>query len=484
MLLELMLPVGRADTALVLGSACPVRLRPAGGAQGTEGLVDLAVLAPTPAECERGDWLDEAIATCVDRLAADGLVYALLPRRLRSRAGARLTAAGLVTESPVLHLPDTDSSEHLIPLEPGPAAHAFASIVPVVPWKRAAIRALLSLGGRRALVSRLRGVALVARRARARPLFDWLPVPGVAAGAQRGVVVSAAWRGDGASVVLHPFGPGASPPVIAKLALASQADPIAEESRLARVGPAAARAGAVVPRALRRAKLGDAPVLIQSRVEGRILAPLLGRRPSRLWRELTRVCGWLDAWQQLTAQQTQVTRARLEREVLAPARTLVPHLDRGAAYLAALEARCASADGLPAALTASHNDLTMWNVLVGGRGHLGIVDWEAAEETTLPLKDFFYAVVDAVAATHRYADRPNAARACFDAGGEHAERVGDAQRALSGSIDVAPELVQLSFHACWLGHAANELAKIGASGPAPFREIVQWLARRDEGASR
>jgi Phosphotransferase enzyme family len=478
MLLELLLPAGHADGALVLGSACPPRLRPP-GVRGDGGSVDLAVLAPTQDECEQSGWLEQAAATCAERLAPDGVVYALLPRPWRARAGARLKAAGLAVESPILHLPDAEVSEHLIPLDPAPAGHALASIVPVVPWKRAAIRALLSLGGRRVAVSRFESVAVVARREAGRPLFDWLPVPGVPAGAKRSVVVSTAWRGDGASVVLHPFGPGASPPVIAKLALGSGAAPAAEESRLVRLGPAAARAGAGVPQPLTPTRLNDAPVLVETRLGGRILAPLLGRRPAQLWRRLTRLCDWLDAWQRLTATTTPITPDQLEREVLAPARALAPHLDRGETYVAALEARCAAAADGPGPLVASHNDLTMWNVLVDGRRQLGIVDWEVAEEATLPLKDFFYAVVDAVAATDRYADRPAAARACFDPDGEHAGRVAKLQASLTRSIAAAPEIVELAFDACWLGHARNELGKVDGSDPTPFREIAQWLVRRD-----
>jgi hypothetical protein len=279
--------------------------------------------------------------------------------------------------------------------------------------------------------------------------------------------------------VLHPFGPGASPPIVAKLALGSRAAPAAEESRLVRLGPTAGRAGAAVPQPLTPTRLNGAPVLLETRLGGRILAPLLGRRPAQLWRRLTRVCDWLDEWQRLTATPTPVTPHQLEREVLAPARELAPHLDRGEAYVAALEARCAAAADGPAPLVASHNDLTMWNVLVDGRRQLGIVDWEVAEEATLPLKDFFYAVVDAVAATDRYADRPGAARACFDPDGEHADRVAELQASLARSIAAAPEIVELAFDACWLGHARNELGRSGGSDPTPFREIAQWLVRRE-----
>jgi hypothetical protein len=96
--------------------------------------VDLAVLAPTLAECERGEWLGEAAVTCSERLALDGLVYALLPRAWRSRARARLEGVGLAIESSILHLPDASISQHLIPLELAPAGHALASIVPIPAW--------------------------------------------------------------------------------------------------------------------------------------------------------------------------------------------------------------------------------------------------------------------------------------------------------------------------------------------------------------
>jgi hypothetical protein len=118
----------------------------------------------------------------------------------------------------------------------------------------------------------------------------------------------------------------------------------------------------------------------------------------------------------------------------------------------------------------------MWNVLLDRRGRLGIVDWEAAEEATLPLKDLFYAVTDAVAATGRYADRPGAVRECFSPGGRHSATGARLQAAGQAAVEAPPELVELSFHACWLGHADNERRSAGPLDPTPFRDIVQWLA--------
>src|SRR5215213_8227917 len=95
-LLELLLPLGRADHALVLGSACPERLRPGVGDAGGE-LLDLVVVAP--AEAERGRaWLDSALDECARRLARHGIAYLILPRGSRRRAKRRLSARGLAVE--------------------------------------------------------------------------------------------------------------------------------------------------------------------------------------------------------------------------------------------------------------------------------------------------------------------------------------------------------------------------------------------------
>lgn len=123
---------------------------------------------------------------------------------------------------------------------------------------------------------------------------------------------------------------------------------------------------------------------------------------------------------------------------------------------------------------------SVWNVLSDPRGRLGVVDWEAAEEATLPLKDLFYACVDAVAATGRYADRPGAYDACFTPRGTSAGMVGRLQDSMTAALNVAPEIVELSRHACWLGHALNEARSAERSAPRPFLQIVRRLA--DAGA--
>lgn len=44
------------------------------------------------------------------------------------------------------------------------------------------------------------------------------------------------------------------------------------------------------------------------------------------------------------------------------------------------------------------------------------------------------------------------------------------------TLHVAPEVVELSRHACWLGHAFDEARSADPSLPRPFLEIVRRLA--------
>lgn len=476
-LLELLLPHGCADGAVVLGSGCPPRLVPRLGPDDGRAPVDLAVIAPTETEQGQRGWLPAAVETCSARLTADGVVYLLVGPRARPAARRLLRAQRLSVETVMLHLADVAETRHMVPLEPAAARHAFKRIVPLVPWKRAVAGALLRLGGAGVLSATQEGMGLVARRPGARPLFHWLSVLEDTHGPYRGVVLSASWRPAGPRVVLHPFAASPRRAVVAKVALDEAPGTVPEGSRLQRLAAAARWAGADVPELLRTGDVCGASVLLETRLDGQIVAPLLSRRPARLDPVLARVSSWLLQWQRLTATAGPLPREVLEREVLDPARRLAPQLPRGAEYAAALSARCDAVEGTTAPLTASHNDLTMWNVLSDDRGRLGVVDWEAAEEATLPLKDFFYACVDAVAATGRYADRPAAYDSCFTSRGGSGGLVAGLEASMTAALNVPPEVVEVSRHACWLGHALNEArSSAQRSAPRPFLEIVRRVA--------
>jgi hypothetical protein len=66
-------------------------------------------------------------------------------------------------------------------------------------------------------------------------------------------------------------------------------------------------------------------------------------------------------------------------------------------------------------------------------------------------------------------------RECFSPGGRHAAMAAALQAAGARAAEAPPELVELSFHACWLGHADNERCTAGPLDATPLREIVQWL---------
>jgi hypothetical protein len=470
-LLELLLPLGRAENALVLGSACPERLRPAVGDAGGE-LLDLVVVAPGEAERGRA-WLDSALDECARRLGRHGIVYLILPRGSRRRARRRLSTGGLAVDGALMHRPDLAGTRELAPLE----RQAFTRVGGSAPWKRALAGTLFRLGARVALQAASPDVGLVARRPGARRQLAWLDQAGTVAGGARSAVISSSWRPGASSVVLQPLTERGVAPAVAKLDLAGVARAPSEAERLDRFAPAARAAGAAVPEPIAILDLEGVHVLVESRVEGEIAATRLMRRHRLLEDLLGSVCEWLEGWGAATARHHPLTREQLERELVEPAEVVAPLLrDGGAEYLTAMRERCGRLAGAPVPLVATHNDLTMWNVLVADDGGIGVVDWEAAEEGALPLKDFFYLAVDAVAATRGYRDRPAAARDCLAPDGRRAPLVSNLQDRMAAALGVEPELAATALHACWLGHAMNEHRAARPSDARPFLEIVHWLA--------
>jgi hypothetical protein len=229
------------------------------------------------------------------------------------------------------------------------------------------------------------------------------------------------------------------------------------------VAAEAGRAGVDVPRLLTQGQLGDRPVLIENAVQGSL-------------------ADWLERWHRATAVRRPLSRARLVDALLRPAAELSADLQLGSDYLGWLETMAATAEGQEVAWVAAHNDLTMVNVLVlrgrtdGQQAQLGVIDWEDATESNLPLADFFYAAVDAAAATDDYADRAAAFAACFAPGGAWAGLVASYRDRLCRGLDIAEDVAALSFHACWLHYAAR--ARQGPAGRETrhFLRIAQALA--------
>jgi hypothetical protein len=213
-------------------------------------------------------------------------------------------------------------------------------------------------------------------------------------------------------------------------------------------------------------------VLATSPVPGAPAAGILTAHPGHAGAILGRLAAWLGGWHARTARPRALTPVDLERHVLAPLGRLAPLL--APAYADWLGARCAAALGSVVPFAPAHQDLTMVNVLVDGRG-LGIVDWETATEEAPPLIDLPYALADAVAACAGYGDRVDAFHRCFGppAGGV----AGMAQAVLAGTArasGASAAALSLGFHACWLSHAVNDLERDGPTGP--FVRMAQVLA--------
>ena len=240
---------------------------------------------------------------------------------------------------------------------------------------------------------------------------------------------------------------------------------------------AAEAAGARTPRLLAVGTVGDRPALAETILSGEPAARLLARSPGRFGEVAGAVAGWLESWHQATARRTRGSISVLERDLLAPLSEIEAELPGAAAYRDWLAARCVAVASTEIPLVATHDDLTMWNVLLDRKGTVGVIDWAEARDDGLPLTDFFYAVVDAASACDGYGDRLGALRGCFEGGGARADAAVALRERLRLSLGLSAQAVELSFHSCWLGHAANEL-RASPSADRPFLEIVRWLARQ------
>lgn len=481
--LELPHPDGSAGRALVLGAGCPPMLRPATTAEPGE-LADLVVLAPTARECRTPGWLTSAADTIARALSDDGLVYVLAPRRARPRIRRLLRACGLRLGPWMLHFPNWSPPRHqvIVPLEVAPASFAFTNLIALSPLRRRLARAACAIPiGRWLLGGLLPGAAIVACRPGTRPLFGWLHDPGAPFAPGGSAIISARQYGLDGTAVLHYFAPGASRPVaIFKQALTSSmaAGRRAEADLLRRLGPPAAQADARVPQAALVETQAGHLALRQTVVSGRSAATWLATHPGEVERLAERVADWITGWNASTARRAPLDPALLRMAVLVPAQRLAPHFEDAPAYLDWLQRHCVAAAGTPAPLVASHNDLTMWNILLDAGAPLGVIDWELAREADLPLVDLCYALADAIAAADGYRDRLAAFESCFLPGGAHAPLVGRLLRRATARLALTPEVATLCLHATWLRHAANEAGKKLPGEAHPMLAVVRTLARR------
>jgi hypothetical protein len=448
--IELLLPNGFAERAIVLGDACPSALAPASSEQTQDGTpVDLVLLAPSTHERRDPGWIQRAVHTAASRLVPSGMVYVVPSRPIGLRRA--LGSAGLRSAGTLLHIPDLARSRYVVPVGTAAERYALSGQLPMKRLKRLAASAAL----RSPWLSTLGPTGVLLRRDPATPLAGWLfelEGPRQSAGS---ALVTTRRSAAGGSIVHRFAGSEAAPDAVAKIS------PRANEEvhALRTVAPGAARAGARVPSVLSSGELASVPLVLQSAVSGRPAALLIEQKHGVARDLQERIAAWLERWGRSSAQVRELTHADLDRFVLAPAIELSPRATGRGPYLEYLRAVCSRAAGARCPFVPSHGDLTVTNIVVDECAELGIVDWEGASEDALPLMDFFYAAADAVAAADGYADRAGAVASCFANGGVHASFVTGLRRRLAEGLGVDDVVQEICFHACWLHHAANEAAR-------------------------
>jgi hypothetical protein len=417
--------------------------------------------------------LEPLIETGTACLGADGVMWVLADRRARRAISSALTRAGFVVDA-VLTIPAWPRTAHFIPVATGPLRDGGPRIAGLHPILARALAASARRRGLRALLLRLApGCGLLASRAGALPPLAWLGeldgrAPCLA-------TVSRSLRPDAptATVLRYPMG-DARPDLVVKVALSDggRARVDRERAALTSLRPAAAAAGVEVP-AVRIA--GSSALLETSVIAGRPAATFLRHRARRYLEPLSSaLTEWLTEWHRATATPLPATLALLDQLALDAARRVASTATGLDHYVRQLETLAHRLVGGPIVTVATHNDLTMVNVLDRGDGRLGVIDWEEAEPRGLPLTDLWYALADAVARAHRISHaesvealalgRVPAPRALIEAPAALASRC-----ALSGNQ------ARLAFHACWLRHAANELDR--GDGDGPFLAVVRAVAR-------
>jgi hypothetical protein len=194
---------------------------------------------------------------------------------------------------------------------------------------------------------------------------------------------------------------------------------------------------------------------------------------------MTKIADWLVNWHRTTATIRPLKREQLEQALVSTCDRLASYLQNAEEYRNLLIARGGTVVGNPIPFVATHNDLSMANILLDEHNQLGVVDWETGCLESWPLVDFFYAVTDAVRIAANCRDWLDAFKACYVPGGVYRVPVVAWQQQLQSAVGVSPGFAELCFHACWLHHAWNEHQVSQSGEPRPFLEIVQWLASHE-----
>jgi hypothetical protein len=385
-----------------------------------------------------------------------------------------------VRVTPFVFLPDASRPAYIVPLAKGTLRYTLAQASALPPWLRRAASSGVALSPVRHLLRALAPACGFAVTRRDVPPFAWLAEHSAPAQPVRHVVTRPSWRtGDAAIVLLGFSAVGDRPRVVAKAAVGPRSAQgcCREAVNLEAFRTDALAAGAEVPALLARITLGGLPVIVETALPGVPASVYLSSHPDRAVPVIKRLSDWLLQWHGRTRQTHPLNSEDLERWIVEPARQLTPEV--GGDFVGRLEDLCRTLGGTEVPMVTAHHDLTTRNVLLQGPQGLGIVDWEEAEASTLPLTDFYYATTDAVLAAAG-GSRLDAFRACFTPGGRYARPVLALLRRHTEALGAEPPIIVLTFYACWLRHAWNERVAAQEGHPHPFLDIVRWIAAHPE----
>lgn len=403
--------------------------------------------------------MDRILDSALADLEPGGLLAVIAPRLSRGRVAARLRKRGL--EVAAIAIRGSEAGEQLASVDW--RALSFALSLSAGPNRRQRFVAAMPKFARSRLAFLLPRVALLGHPPGAHPA-QWLYRMEPSAAPSGPVVVTLSPGRDRA--YLFRFSPTDHvPTALAKVGLTKEGSEVLtrEAAALRSLASGAREAGAEVADVIDFTRIGVRPVILESFIGGRQLARVLASEPMRTDKLLEQLSCWLARWGALTTSMRPASPEFVAAALLDPAEALVADLPNE--FFEIIRGEAARLDGTVVLNTAAHNDLTMWNVLVGKNNRVAVLDWEEATDAALPLTDLFYALADGVAAATGYADRLSAFRACYWKNGAFALRAQSLLRTNLETLELGHEAVASSFLSCWLRHAHSDSRRsVGTEG--------------------
>jgi hypothetical protein len=422
-------------------------------------------LCPAPHDWQAVRSVDE-ISHAASHLQPTGMLWAEIPPGTRAGLGQAAAQAGLEIKGRFALFSDATGLKAVVPLALMRSPEAAALTGRQAALRQMAARLLGLPGALDLFEAAYPSVGFALGRRDSPPLAAWM-------GAAGPVLLRRSWHSASCAIgYLHDD--SLAMQAIAKIPngdAGSLARVRREEESLRRIASAAAGWGAEVPEVI-DTRTAPRPMLATRALRGECCASLLQNDPFEMPEAVERVTAWLAGWNAATRSAP-----RPLRELEDAATVLSPHIRDAREYFSWLN-DLAGTDGRSIPRVASHGDLSMWNLVLTRHGGLGILDWEEARESDLPLLDLFYALFDAASACACYEERLIAFRRCFF--GAEAGVAGPSIREAAQRLQLSESSVTLLFHLCWLHHAANQVQR-GAEGP--FLEIVRLLAESSNGAA-